>query len=167
MRDDARHPRAIAHFTSDDIRAIANAGRFRDPEDAAYLAGVLIARQHQILARYLTRLSPLADVSAANDQVCATDLARASGALPVERFHYSVVEIAGGRRIALVATLGPQSLICFHPTSLARTELADDARERRVTFVVRNGTSAGPLEIHAYDLGTRGMFIVGLKRPAP
>jgi hypothetical protein len=23
------------------------------------------------------------------------------------------------------------------------------------------------LEIHAYDLGARGMFVVGLKRPAP
>lgn len=31
---------------------------------------------------------------------------------------------------------------------------------------VRNGTAAGPLEIHTCDLGPRGMFVVGLNRRA-
>jgi hypothetical protein len=30
----------------------------------------------------------------------------------------------------------------------------------------RGKAAAGPLEIHAYDLGPRGMFVVGLKRQA-
>jgi hypothetical protein len=33
-----------------------------------------------------------------------------------------------------------------------------------VIFEISNGTAAGPLEIHAYDLDSRGMFVVGLKR---
>ena len=40
------------------------------------------------------------------------------------------------------------------------------APERRVIYELRNGTAAGPLEIHAYDRGARGLFVVGLKRPA-
>jgi hypothetical protein len=34
-------------------------------------------------------------------------------------------------------------------------------------FEITNGTSAGALEVHTYDLGARGMFVVGLRRPAP
>ena len=52
----------------------------------------------------------------------------------------------------------------FVRRSFAPGGLADDARERGSAFVVRNGTGAGPLEIHTYDLGTRGMFVVGLVR---
>jgi hypothetical protein len=167
-RDGAWMARIIARFTADDIRAIAATGRFADAGDTEYLARVLIDRQHAILARYLARLSPLADVHAVGaDQLCAVDLARSSAALPADRFHYRVVEIAAGQRIELAATLGPGGLVCFHPRSLARSELAGDASARRVVFEVRNGTAAGPLEIHSYDLGARGMFVVGLKRPAP
>jgi hypothetical protein len=166
-RDGAWMARIIARFTADDIRAIAGAGRFADPKDTAYLADILIARQHQIGARYLTRLSPLADVHSTASELCATDLARSSGALPVDRFDYRVVEVSGARRVELAVTIGPQSRVCFQPVSFARSDLADDARERRVVFVVRNGTGAGPLEIHTYDLGSRGMFVVGLVRRAP
>jgi hypothetical protein len=167
-RDAAWMARIIARFTADDVRAIAETGRFADPRDTEYLARVLLARQHEILARYLARLSPLADVHAAGaGQLCAIDLARSSAALPAEQFHYRVIEIGADRRVELAATLGPGGLVCFHPVSLAPGGLADDASARRVVFEVTNGTAAGPLEIHTYDLGSRGMFVVGLKRPAP
>jgi len=167
-RDGAWMARIIARFTADDIRTIAAAGRFTDPRDTEYIAAVLIARQRTILARYLTRLSPLADVHAVgSDQICAVDLARSSGLLPADRFRYRIVERAAGTRVELVATPAPDGVVCFRPRSLAPGALADGARERRVIFEVRNGTASGPLEIHAYDLGTRGMFVVGLKRPAP
>jgi hypothetical protein len=167
-RDGAWMARIIARFTANDIAAIAAAGRFSDARDAAYLAKVLIERQHEILVRYLTRLSPVADVHAVGtDQLCAVDLARSSEAVPADQFHYRVVEIGAGQRIELVATPLAGGVICFRPRSLARSELADNASERRVIFEVRNGTAAGPLEIHTYDLGPRGMFIVGLERRAP
>jgi hypothetical protein len=167
-RDGAWMARIIARFTADDIHAIVGAGRFSDARDTEYLAKVLIERQHEILARYLTRLSPLSDVRAVGtDQLCAVDLARASKAVPADRFHYRVVETRSGQRIELAATLAPDGLVCFRPRSLARSELADNASERRVIFEISNGTAAGPLEIHAYDLDSRGMFVVGLKRRAP
>jgi hypothetical protein len=167
-RDGAWMARIIARFTADDIRAIAGAGRFSDPRDTEYLTTVLIERQHAILARYLTRLSPLSDVHAVGtDQLCAVDLARLSKAVPVDQFRYRVVEIGAGQRLELAATLAPDGLVCFRPKSLARSALADGASERRVIFEVRNGTAAGPLEIHTYDLGPRGMFVVGLNRRAP
>jgi hypothetical protein len=166
-RDGAWMARIIARFTADDIRAIAGAGRFGDARDTEYLARVLIERQHAILARYLTRLSPLSDVHAVGSELCAVDLARASNAVPADQFHYRVVEIGAGRRLELAVTLAADGLVCFRPRSLAHNALADNARERRVIFEVRNGTAAGPLEIHTYDLGPRGMFVVGLKRTAP
>jgi hypothetical protein len=167
-RDGAWMARIIARFTADDIRAIAGAGRFADAGDTEYLAKVLIERQHEILVRYLTRLSPLVDVHAvATDQLCAVDLARSSKAVPADQFHYRIVEIGAGRRVELAATLAPDGVVCFRPTSVVRGALADNAGERRVTFEIRNGTAAGPLEIHAYDLGARGMFVVGLRRREP
>jgi hypothetical protein len=167
-RDGAWMARIIARFTADDVRALAANGKFADPRDTEYLANVLLDRQHEILRRYLTRLSPLADVHAVGtERLCAVDLARASKILPDDRFRYRVVEIAAGRRVELVAAVTPGGGVCFRPASLARSGAADDAAERRVVFEVRNGTAAGPLEIHAYDLGPRGMFVVGLKRPAP
>ena len=42
---------------------------------------------------------------------------------------------------------------------------ADDDPKRIVTFEVRNGTGAGPLVIQGYDLGARGVRVVGLTRP--
>jgi hypothetical protein len=44
-------------------------------------------------------------------------------------------------------------------------DLADSAPERRVTFEITNGAGAGPLVIHTYDLGRRGVRIVGVTRP--
>ena len=167
-RDGAWMARIIARFTMADLRAIAATGRFRDPKDADYLAEVLFERQHEILARYLTRLSPIANVHlVGTDQLCATDLARSTATVAADRFHYRIVERGSGRRIELAATLGDDGLVCMHPISLARAGLRDDARERRVVFEVTNGTTAGPLKIHAFDLGSRGMFVVGLERLAP
>jgi hypothetical protein len=42
---------------------------------------------------------------------------------------------------------------------------ADGDPQRIVTFEVRNGTGAGPLVIQGYDLGARGVRVVGLTRP--
>jgi hypothetical protein len=167
-RDGAWMARIIARFTPDDIRAITSAGRFADPGDAEYLATVLIERRRRILTRYLMRLSPIASVHAVGaDQLCATDLARAAGVMQADHFHYRIVERGAGQQVKLAATVGPDGLVCFHPRSLAAPGPADDAPDRIVIFEITNGTSAGALDVHTYDLGARGMFVVGLRRPAP
>ncbi len=164
-RDGAWMARIIARFTPADVRAIVEAGRFSDPGDTDYLVKVLIERQRLILARYLMKLSPLAHVHAVGNQLCATDLARSSGVLPANRFRYTVSQQAGGARFALDPTPGPDGLVCFLPRpTTAGSDVPDAAAARMTTFEVRNRTSAGPLVIHTYDLGSRGMFVVGLSR---
>ena len=165
-RDAAWMARIIARFTPADVRGIVESGRFSDPGDTDYIVKVLIERQRLILARYLTRLSPLAHVHADGNQLCAVDLARSSGVLPADRFHYTVDQRAGGTRISLEATAGPDGLVCFTPRAMtSRPDLPDSAPDRITIFDVRNGTGSGPLEIHTYDLGSRGMFVAGIGRP--
>jgi hypothetical protein len=170
-RDGAWMARIIARFTDDDVRAIVETGRFTDPEDAKYLLGIMLERQRLILARYLTRLSPLADVRREPDgSICTTDLARLRGVLPAERFQYRAAERSGGKRKALPVIASANGKVCLAPPASVTSDggPAPDAAERLVVFEIDNGTGAGPLEIHAYDLGpTRGVQIVGVRRPAP
>jgi hypothetical protein len=166
-RDGAWMARIIARFSPADIRTIASAGRFSDPGDVDYLTQVMVERQHRILARYLTRLSPLADVRTSPDRICAVDLARLREVFPPEQFHYTVVERAAGERIPLAAQAAPDGGVCWRPAPLAAPPGPDSALGRRVIFEVSNGTAAGPLEVHSYDLGARGLRIVGLIRPGP
>lgn len=164
-RDAAWMARIIARFTAADVRALVSAGRFSDPGDIDYLTQILLDRQRRILARYLTRLSPLADVHADPSQICATDLARLRGVVAPEQFRYTVIERGAGKQLALEATALPDGVVCFKPQPVASAQLPDTAGERVVIFEVRNGTAAGPLEIHTYDLDARGMRVVGLVRP--
>ncbi|MEO7736345.1 MAG: hypothetical protein ABIY55_35635 [Kofleriaceae bacterium] len=166
-RDAAWMARILARFSADDVRALVAAGRFSDPSDADYLTQILLERQRRILARYLTKLSPLADVHADLAQICATDLARLRGVVAPDQLRYTVVQRSAGKQLALEPAVQPDGVVCFKPQPVAPAQLPDTAAERLVIFEVRNGTAAGPLEIHAYDLDARGMRVVGLVRPAP
>jgi hypothetical protein len=164
-RDAAWMARIIARFSIDDIRRMVALGQLSDPSDADYLTGVLVERQRRILARYLGKLSPLADVrAAAPDRICATDFARLRAVFPAAMFHYTVVERGAGRRVALPAEVASDGALCFRTESVVTGGFADGDPARIVTFEVRNGTGAGPLVIQAYDLGARGMRVVGLTR---
>jgi hypothetical protein len=57
------------------VHAAVATGRLDDPRRSIYLESVLLARRRTILARYLSKLSPLADVALVGDELCATDLA--------------------------------------------------------------------------------------------
>ncbi len=151
-RDGAWMARIIARFTPADLRSFVEMAKFSDPSDTEYLTKVLIDRQHAIIERYLTRLSPLVDARVAGDQICALDLARASGIWAPARFRYHAVQVVGGTRRELPVTDAPDGTVCFRPQGVGD--------QQPVTFVVRNG-AAGPLEIHAY-----GKLIAGLTRPA-
>jgi hypothetical protein len=167
-RDGAWMARIIARFTRADLEAITRTAQLTDPTDADYLAAILLDRQRAILDRYLTRRSPVTDVRReADGRICAVDLARVHGLFAEDRFRYDIVEHSQGARAQLAGELGPDGAICFAPRTFAPQALADDAPGRLTIFRIRNGTPAGTLEIHAYDLGTRGMRIVGVRRPAP
>ena len=164
-RDAAWMARIIARFSPDDIRRMVALGQWSDPGDGEYLTGILVERQRRILVRFLGRLSPLGEVrAAAPDQICAIDFARLRGVFPAAMFHYTVVARGAGRRIALTAEAGGDGALCFRAQPMVIGGFADGDPARIVTFEVRNGTGAGPLVIQAYDLGARGMRVVGLTR---
>jgi hypothetical protein len=165
-RDAAWMARLIARFSIDDIRGFVALGRWSDPGDGDYLTNILVERQRRILVRYLGKLSPLGDVHAVRgDQICATDFARMRAIAPPDAFDYTIVERGGGKAVALRAELAGDGALCFRTRAVVTGKLADGDPARRVTFEVRNGTRAGPLVIHAFDLGRRGMRVVGLTRP--
>jgi hypothetical protein len=162
-RDAAWMARIIARFTPDEIRAIVAGGKFTSASDDEYLAEVLLARQHAILARYFARLSPLADVHVETDgRICATDLARERGVF--SQFSYDGFARTGDRRVPIAIDVEAAGRTCFAPRSTANPAWRDDDPRRIAVFVVTNGTSAHAIAIHTYDLDQRGFRVVGLER---
>jgi hypothetical protein len=165
-RDAAWMARLIARFSADDIRRFVMLGQWHDASDVDYLTAVLVERQRRILVRYLGALSPLGEVRGGGaDQICATDFARLRAIAPLAVFRYTIVERGGGQRVALPAEVAGDGAVCFRPRGVVAGALADADPARRVTFEIRNGTAAGPLVLHAYDLGAHGMRVVGVTRP--
>ncbi len=164
-RDNAWMARILAHFTPEMVRALARLGDFTDPANTDYLANVLERRLQRILVRYLTRLSPIADVRVEEgDRLCAVDLAEYRSVYASEHFHY-VARFADGA--PLVVTRAERGAICVKMTHIARDGgSADDAPARYARVVVEDSVARGPLVVHLYDLGpTRGFRLVGLTRP--
>jgi len=52
--------------------------------------------------------------------------------------------------------------VCFTTQPIIGGSHPDGDPAERVTITVENGTAAGPLVIHAYDLGVRGMHVAGI-----
>jgi hypothetical protein len=165
-RDAAWMARQIARFSVDDIRGFVDLGEWRDPTDGDYLTGILLERQRRILVRYLSKLSPLGEVHATGpDRICATDFARLRAIAPLATFRYTIVERGGGKVAPLEAEVGANGALCFRTRPMVDGDFADGDPARLVTFEIRNGTRAGPLVLHGYDLGARGVRVVGLRRP--
>jgi hypothetical protein len=162
-RDAAWKARLIARFSPEDVRRLVSLGRWASSADVDYLTQVLLGRQRTILARYFSRVSPLGEVRNDRGQICAIDFARLRGT--ASQFRYSVIEHGAHRKLTLPVEVLPDGGVCFEPRAVVRGDVADGDRSRIVLFEIRNGTSAGPLMIHTYDLGRRGMRVVGVTRP--
>jgi hypothetical protein len=152
-RDGAWMARILAHFTPDMVQALAAIGQFSDPADTAYLDTVLEGRLEKILERYLTRLSPLADVRVTRDELCATDLAEWRHLRPAEAFVYTA-RVAQGS--SLPVRRGPSGNVCVTvPHGQPYTRV-----------VLRDGVARGALVAHLYDVGpAAGFTVAGLERP--
>ena len=162
-RDGAWMARILARFTPEMVRALAEMGRFSDPKDTAYVDQVLQARLSKILARYLTRSSPLADVRLEQEhRLCALDLARWRRLEPESHFRYSA---RIGRDSLPVEVHADGSLCVNLPSRAVDPRLPDGAAARYRVVRIQNGVARGPLLAHLYDLGTRGFRLVGLQRP--
>jgi hypothetical protein len=169
--DAAWMARIIARFTDEDIAAVVRVGDFTRPESTKYLTEALIERRDAILRRYLTRLSPLADVHVTGDgRLCATDLAKRTHAANLDLFHYSARRYAGwppGAGEKVTVEVRDHDEVCLpllsHETGASAP---DDDVSRYVIVDVSNSVVPGVLRVHLYDLGAdRGMRLVGIERP--
>jgi hypothetical protein len=163
-RDGAWMARILAGFTPEMVRTLAKMGNFTDPGDTSYLAEILEGRLERILDRYLTRVSPMADVRVEGaDRLCAVNLAERRGVREPARFRYVASWSRGGLPVARTAG----GAVCVTLPHVASDQgPPDDAAERSVVVRLEDGVARGPLEATLYDLGPqRGYRLAGLERP--
>lgn len=161
-RDNAWMARILSRFEPEDVRALVDLGKFYRPDHAEYLADVLEKRLQLILARYLGRLSPIADVRMeAPNRVCATDLARRRHVWEDARFHYAAARREGNERAPLAIQVHPAGKICVDLAARPETP-----REHRsyVVISLENGVCMYPLRVHLREDSPNGYRVVGLER---
>jgi hypothetical protein len=166
-RDGAWMARILARFTPEMVETLGRMAQFSDPGNTVYLTQVLQGRLEKILARYLSRLSPITDVRVAeDDQLCGEDLAEARRLSAASSFHYEA-RFPGGP--ALAVSRQPDGKICVTlPHVAPNGGPPDNAGERYVRVVITDGVARGALVVHLYDLGpSRGYRLAGLERPEP
>jgi hypothetical protein len=149
-RDGAWMARILARFTPPMVRALAETGDFTNPSNTNHLERVLEGRLERILERYLTRLSPLADVRVEGGNLCAVDLAERRGLRPASQFQHRA-HTDDGREL-VVTKRGNGELCVTLP------------REPYVRVVIENGVAKGPLVAHLWDRGQTGFTLVGIER---
>jgi hypothetical protein len=161
--DAAWMTRIIAHFSDELIESAVASGRY-DPASSRYLTGALQARRDIILRRYLSELSPLADLKVDGDRLCARDLARQTGVVPENASGYSARASVRDRTRPIAASdIEPLDggRICIdlsHVTTRARPA-------GYVIVDIWNGHAPNPLRAHVYDLGPKqGLRLVGIER---
>jgi hypothetical protein len=149
--DGAWAARIIARFTDEQLRAIVEVGDFTDPAQSAYLAEQLIGRRDLILRRYFQRVSPVTDLAVEGDRLCGVDLARRTRVFPQDLFRYRA-RLAGGA--ALAAEARDDGGVC----------VALPRGKKYLVVELENGQAARPLRAHLYDLGPKGLELVGIER---
>lgn len=151
-RDGAWMARILAQFTPEDVAALSKLGQFTDPGDTEFLTNTLEGRLQKILARYLTKLSSLAQVHVDGSLLCATDLAEQRHVRPPDEFSYEAK--LAGNSLRLAEKRGSE--VCF--------ALPPSVQGRYVLVTISDGVAAGPLVISLYDRGAAGWLVAGLER---
>lgn len=169
-RDGAWMARIIAQFSDAHLRELVSVARFEDPALDAELFRLLAGRRERVLERYLTRLSPLAQPSlryAGGAELCVRDLVVQSGLRRGHGRSYAVTAHAGGaaQRLEPVrAWAGDRRCV-----ALPRVSGASPATPASVIvdWVSQSDGFAPerPARLHLFDLGARGVTLVGLERP--
>ena len=164
-RDGAWMARILSHFTPELVGALSRLGEFSDPGDTAFVAETLEGRLERILERYLTRLSPIADVHVEDGTLlCGVDLAELRGVREPASFHYAAW-LAGGTPLS-VTRRGGAGLCVALPRVAGDGGPPDDAPSRYVEIAITDGVSRGPLVAYLYDRGpARGYALAGIERP--
>ncbi len=164
-RDAAWMARILARFTPEMVRTLTEMAQLTSPSNTEYLESVLRARLQKILERYLTRVSPIADVRVeSSDRLCGVDLAEWRGVRAADAFRYSA-RLVRGPWLAVDRRAGGQVCVTL-PHVASDGGLVDAALQRYVRVRLEDGVATGPLIVHLYDLGPkRGYVLAGLERP--
>ncbi len=164
-RDGAWMARILARFTTPMVRTLAEMGKLADPANTDYLENVLEGRLAKILDRYLTRLSPIADVHVEGPSaLCAVDLAEWRGLRDPTQFRYAARQLSGPW-LTVERRVGARLCVNLPHVAIDGGERRDDAPERYVRVRIEDGIARGPLVAHLYDLGpARGYRLVGVER---
>ena len=165
--DGAWMARILARLGPAHVEAAVRAGNLTSAEQSRYLLSVLLLRQRAILRRYFAKLSPLSDVGFVGNEVCAKDLARSAGTYPDSAFRYTAtVRRERGDTVATSVRTGADGAVCVTvPPLMQNARVADGDPARYVIVRILNGASVGPLALHLYDLGDRGLYLAGIERP--
>ncbi len=167
--DNAWMARILSRFDRADIKELVTLGKFTDPAATEFITEVLEQRLRKILDRYLTELSPIADLRVeGTSTLCGVDLARRRGVRADGAFHYDA-ELALPSKRAVAAAPREDGLVCVELPHVAPDGgPRDDDPSRYVVVRIANGVAKGALDAHLYDLGPRrGYRVVGLERPDP
>jgi hypothetical protein len=164
-RDGAWMARIMARITPEKIHVLARLARFTDFANTAFLESTLEGRMEKVLERYLTRLSPIANVHVEGTSLlCGVDLAEWRGLRDPGLFRYAA-RFAKGPWLNVERRMGAEVCATL-PHVAADGSLPDDARERYVRVRIQDGVAKGPLVVHLYDLGpARGYRLAGIERP--
>jgi len=165
-RDGAWMARILARFTPPMVRTLAEMAKLADPANTDYLEQVLEGRLAKILERYLTHLSPIANIHVEGPSaLCGVDLAEWRGLRDPIQFRYSARRLSGPW-LPVERRPGAQLCVNLPHVAIDGGRLRDDAPERYVRVRIEDGVARGPLVAHLYDLGpARGYRLVGVERP--
>jgi hypothetical protein len=121
------------------------------------------------LQRYLTRLSPLANIHVDGARLCGFDVARHAGIVPPTAA--PAARTFSGRELDQTSTpavaLTADGMLCV-PLAPALSDVAAGQAldERYLVVEILNGQADGPVRAHLYDLGPKAGFrLVGVERP--
>jgi hypothetical protein len=166
--DNAWMARILSRFDRADIDALVSLGKFSRPEYSTFLGEILEQRLRRIVDRYLTRLSPLADLRVEGEnRLCATDLLRRRAARPEHAFRYAARSYGtSGSHPLRIARFEAGRVCTTLPRASVERGVSPNDPSRYVVVVVANGVAPYPLYAHLYDLGSkRGYRLVGIERP--
>ena len=153
-RDGAWMARILARFTPEMVAALVKMGQFSKPFYTSHVTEVMEARLEKVLARYLTKLSPITDVHLDGaTRLCGIDLdlARARGVVAEDRFHYAAsLAIEDGPPSRTVPVVpGKAGEVCLELPHVAEP-VDDDWRANRRGFGAKTGSSPCPVYTVSY-----------------
>ena len=167
-RDAAWMARIIARITDEHLRAIIATARYESSflEDEALR--LLRGRRSKLLARFLSRLSPLTHprilAGPRGPQLCLEDVARLARVPPVDNEKYGAQAWLSRRKDSIpLPTERRGHVVCARLPAVAPARGTDPGY---IIIDVFSADQEGPARVHLYRLGEARYQVVALERPA-